>query len=636
MEKNITKHDYNTIAVTIYAQAAKTAQRIAETLAIQEIPDSKNTIEVTYKSFDLETALTRKNKFAQDRLIIITVTDADDVTVKNLTAILNKKGTNYIIITAYENMLTDEANDVIDDLKKALALGFTIKDYTDICNRGISIEKIEYQLTTFKNGIGKIALKKPAVINDGIFKLPVKSAEEYAAYFESKKDNFKLTKFVPASGAATRMFKFLNEFIMDFNPEEDTINAYINRKKETALNTFLVGLDKFPFFKAIMNVVKENPDYNEWSKSTRAYNFIKTMLQDERFDFANKPKGILPFHQYDGFTATPVCEHLKESVAYAESQNKTNVHFTISEEHLDGFLDAITASKEAIEQESGTSIDFSFSYQHKKTDTIAVDMENVPFREDNGAILFRPGGHGALIENLNHLEADIVFVKNIDNVSHNNIETISLYKKALAGGLIELQEQIFIYLERIDEGNLTEEEVSEIFIFAKEQLSQHIPADVSKFTHENKVEYARQLLNRPIRVCGMVKNEGEPGGGPFWVEEEKGKLSLQIVESSQIDMENANQKLIFSQSTHFNPVDLVCGLKNYKGEYFNLNEYIDANTGFIVTKNRLGKDVKSFELPGLWNGAMAGWITVFVEIPLETFSPVKTVNDLLKPAHQPQ
>ena len=636
MEKNITKQDYNSIAITVYAQTAQSADAIAAVVLAKETPKGTSTVEFKVKSFDLETALTKKNKFADHKLVLLTVTDTDDATVKNLISILDKKGTNYIVISGDESTLNQKVNTVINDLKKAIALNFSIKDYTDIYSRGINIEKIESQLNTFKTGIGKIALKKPAVINDGIFKLPKKSAEEYAAYFESKKDNFKLTKFVPASGAATRMFKFLNEFIINFNPEEDTINAYINRKKETALGTFLVGLDKFPFYNAIMDVVKENPNYGEWSKSTRTYNFIKTMLQDERFDFANKPKGILPFHQYDGYAATPVCEHLKESVAYAESQNKTNVHFTISEEHLDGFLDAIKESKEAVEKESGTAIDFSFSYQHKKTDTIAVDMNNVPFREDSGSILFRPGGHGALIENLNNLEADIVFVKNIDNVSHNNIEVISLYKKALAGSLIEMQEQIFIYLERIDEGNLTEEEVNEMFTFAKEQLSQHISADVSKFTHENKVEYARQLFNRPIRICGMVKNEGEPGGGPFWVEEEKGRLSLQIVESSQIDMKNANQKLILSQSTHFNPVDLICGLKNYKGEYFNLNEYVDENTGFIVTKNRFGQDVKSYELPGLWNGAMAGWITVFAEVPLDTFSPVKTVNDLLKPAHQPQ
>ncbi|AXG74121.1 DUF4301 family protein [Flavobacterium arcticum] len=633
MEKNITKPNTSIVNIIIYAPTSTTASLVSEAIESEE---NLGNMAIT-RVLDIEKAMSKKNKFADHKIIVIATPVIEDDKTKELIALLDRNNSNYITIIADGDMLALNAKKAINDLKKAISLGFTIKDYTDIYNRGISIEKIENQINTFINGINKITLKKPAVINDGIFKLPKKSAEDYAAYFESKKDNFKLTKFVPASGAATRMFKFLNEFMVCFNPEEDTINAYINRKKDTALNTFLVGLDKFPFFNAIVDVVKENPNYNDWSKSTRAYNFIKTMLQDERFDFANKPKGILPFHQYDGFIATPVCEHLKESVAYSESQKKSNVHFTISEEHLDGFLDAITTSKNAVEKESGTSIDFSFSYQHKKTDTLAVDMNNVPFREDNGAILFRPGGHGALIENLNNLEADIVFVKNIDNVSHNNIETISLYKKALAGSLIELQEQLFIYLHRIDEGNVSEEEeVKEIFEFAKKQLSQHIPADVSKFTHENRVEYARQLLNRPIRVCGMVKNEGEPGGGPFWVEEEKGKLSLQIVESSQIDMKNANQKLILSQSTHFNPVDLVCGLKNYKGEYFNLNEYVDENTGFIVTKNRLGKDVKSYELPGLWNGAMAGWITVFAEVPLDTFSPVKTVNDLLKPAHQPQ
>ncbi|OIQ17640.1 MAG: ATPase [Flavobacterium sp. MedPE-SWcel] len=632
MEKNITKQDIN-VAITVYSQLNSTATLITEALNGQAI--TNNVQDYTFKSFDFEDALDKKNKFDNNKLTILAIKEGDDSdSIKKLIATLNKNKANYIVILSDRETLTEQAVKVINDLEKAIKLNLTIKDYIDIYNRDISIEKIENQLATFKNGINKIVLKKPAIINDGIFQLPTKSAEEYASYFESKKDNFKLTKFVPASGAASRMFKFLNEFMIGFNPEEDTINAYINRKEQTALNTFLVGLDKFAFFKEIMDVVKEDPYYNEWSKSTRTYNFIKTMLQDKRFDFANKPKGILPFHQQEGFVSTPVCEHLKESVDYTASQNKTNVHFTISEEHLDGFLDAIQRSKSAVEEESGTAIDFSFSYQHKKTDTIAVDMDNIPFRENGESILFRPGGHGALIENLNNLEADIVFVKNIDNVSHNNSKTISLYKKALAGGLIELQEQIFIYLERIDEGNLTEEEVNEIFTFAKGQLSQHIPEDVSKFTHENRIEYAQQLLNRPIRVCGMVKNEGEPGGGPFWVEEEKGRLSLQIVESSQIDMSNANQKLILSQSTHFNPVDLVCGLKTYKGEYFNLNDYVDADTGFIVTKNRLGKDVQSYELPGLWNGAMAGWITVFAEVPLETFSPVKTVNDLLKPAHQ--
>ncbi|QYJ68681.1 DUF4301 family protein [Flavobacterium litorale] len=636
MEKNITKQSYNTVAITVYAETAQIANAIANTMEAHQIADTGNAIAFNFKSFDITTGLNKKNRPANDKLVLIAVTTTEDDAVKKLVNELSHKETNYAIVNGNEANLTAKGSEIMSNLKQAIALGLTVKDYADIHNRGIGLDKVAAQLNNFKTGISKIVLKKPAVINDGIFKLPKASAEEYAAYFERKKNNFKLTKFVPASGAASRMFKFLNEFMVNFDPENDTINAYINRKNDTALNTFLVGLEKFPFYNTIMDVIKQNPNYNEWSKSTRSYNFIKTMLQDEQFDFANKPKGILPFHQCDNYVATPVCEHLTESVTYAESGKKSNVHFTISEEHLDGFLDAITAARESVEKESGTAIDFSFSYQHKKTDTIAVAMDNVPFREADGTILFRPGGHGALIENLNNLEADIVFVKNIDNVSNNNLETISLYKKALAGGLIELQEQVFIYLERIDEGDVNENEVNEIFTFAKEQLAQHIPEDVSKFTHDNKVAYARDLLNRPIRVCGMVKNEGEPGGGPFWVEEEKGRLSLQIVESSQIDTENANQKAILSQSTHFNPVDLVCGLKNYKGEYFNLNEYVDEGTGFIVTKNRLGKDVKSYELPGLWNGAMAGWITVFAEVPLETFSPVKTVNDLLKPAHQPQ
>lgn len=636
MEKNITKQYHNTVAITVYAETAQIANAIASTMEAHQIADNSTAIAFNFKSFDVATGLNKKNRPANDKLVLIAVTTTEDDAVKKLINELNHKETNYTIVSGNEANLTEKGGEIVSNLKQAITLGLTIKDYADIHNRGIGLDKVTAQLNNFKTGISKIVLKKPAVINDGIFKLPKASAEEYAAYFEAKKNNFKLTKFVPASGAASRMFKFLNEFMVNFNPENDTINAYINRKNDTALNTFLVGLEKFPFYNTIMDVVKQNPNYNEWSESTRSYNFIKTMLQDEQFDFANKPKGILPFHQCKNYVATPVCEHLTESVTYSESKKKSNVHFTISEEHLDGFLDAITAAKEGVEKESGTAIDFSFSYQHKKTDTIAVAMDNVPFREADGTILFRPGGHGALIENLNNLETDIVFVKNIDNVSNNNLETISLYKKALAGGLIELQEQVFIYLERIDEGDVNENEVNEIFTFAKEQLAQHIPEDVSKFTHDNKVAYAREVLNRPIRVCGMVKNEGEPGGGPFWVEEEKGRLSLQIVESSQIDTENANQKAILSQSTHFNPVDLVCGLKNYKGEYFNLNEYVDEGTGFIVTKNRLGKDVKSYELPGLWNGAMAGWITVFAEVPLETFSPVKTVNDLLKPAHQPQ
>lgn len=288
-----------------------------------------------------------------------------------------------------------------------------------------------------------------------------------------------------------------------------------------------------------------------------------------------------------------------------------------------------------MEEQSGVSITYSFSTQHKETDTIAVDNKNQPFRNDDGSLLFRPGGHGALIENLNKLDADIVCIKNIDNVSHNNIKTIALYKKALLGILVKLREQVFTYLEKLDRDDVSDEILGEILKFAKEKLFVNVSKDIAKFTLNHKIEYIREVLNRPLRVCGMVKNEGEPGGGPFWVKD-NGKLSLQIVESSQIDLDNKSQNQIFSNSTHFNPVDLVCSLKDYKGNRFDLTAYVDSNTGFIVHKNKMGKDVKSYELPGLWNGAMAEWITVFVEVPLETFNPVKTVNDLLKPAHQPQ
>jgi hypothetical protein len=251
-------------------------------------------------------------------------------------------------------------------------------------------------------------------------------------------------------------------------------------------------------------------------------------------------------------------------------------------------------------------------------------------------LVFRPGGHGALIENLNNLDADIIFIKNIDNIIQNNVEKTALYKKGLAGVLIELQQQTFTYLREIETQKVEHENIDEIILFLKEKLNTKISDDFHAFSFENKLSKIKEALNRPIRVCGMVKNEGEPGGGPFWVRDEKGNLSLQIVESSQVDLTNTHQHKILDSATHFNPVDLVCGIKNYKNEKFDLTQFVDHNTGFIVEKTILDKKIKAYELPGLWNGAMAKWLTVFVQVPLLTFNPVKTVNDLLKPAHQPQ
>ncbi|HBI00812.1 MAG TPA: DUF4301 domain-containing protein, partial [Flavobacterium sp.] len=458
----------------------------------------------------------------------------------------------------------------------------------------------------------------------------------YANYFDDKKNHLKLKKFVPASGAASRMFKFLNEFIHDFKLGEESINAYINRKKAKNLSLFLIGLEKFAFYSEVLNQAKKAyPDYDQWPYDSKYFAFIKILLSKNDFDFAGKPKGVLPFHKYPSHVATPIEEHLNEAVFYSSSNQKANLHFTVSEEHQTAFEEIVDSAKPKIERDFQTEINVSYSYQNKATDSIALDQDNELIREKEGNLVFRPGGHGALIENLNNLDADIIFIKNIDNVIQNHIEEIALYKKALAGILLDKQNQIFEYLKALDENQLDKSFLDEIVIFIESKLQFEVVEDFSKYTKESKIEYLRNYLNRPIRVCGMVKNEGEPGGGPFWVRDRKGLVFLQIVESSQVDENDQNQVKILKSSTHFNPVDLVCGTRNYRGANFDLNEFIDHTSGFIVHKNKDGKELKAYELPGLWNGAMAKWLTIFVEVPLVTFNPVKTVNDLLKTAHQP-
>ena len=539
----------------------------------------------------------------------------------------------FIVLSGNPEIRLQKAIAIIDELTKAKELGFSGQDYLQILETEIPLSAIQNQLNIFKKGLNKSILNRPAILNDGIIKLTKEEFRKYSDYFDTQKDKLKLKKFVPASGAASRMFKFLNEFLNDYDIENETINAYINRKKENDLLVFLAGMEKFPFYKLIDKKLSEiHPDFDSWDKDQKNYQFIKTMLDLEHYDYANKPKGILPFHNYKNYIATPIEEHLIESVLYASSNGNSNLHFTVSEIHKTQFEKTLNKVKSKIETENNTKIAINFSHQKTATDTIAVDLNNIPFRCSNDKLVFRPGGHGALIENLNALDADIVFIKNIDNVIQNESEAIALYKKALAGILIELQIKIASYLLKLDE--ISESEISEIEVFLDEKLNNKVNSDFSKYTLEHKIIYLKEVLNRPIRVCGMVKNEGEPGGGPFWVNDSKGNATLQIVETSQIDLSNENQALIATNATHFNPVDLVCAIKDYKGSKFDLRAYIDVNSGFIVDKNKDGKQLKGYELPGLWNGAMAKWITVFVEVPLITFNPVKTVNDLLKPAHQ--
>ncbi len=534
------------------------------------------------------------------------------------------------IATRFENAVK-----IIRDLEKAKLLGFNSFDFIKIYNKKISLDVVKNQFDKLKNGIPKINLDRPAVVSDGILKISEEEAIYHSNYFDSKKQNLKLKKFVPASGAASRMFKFLSEFVNDFKLGEESVNAYINRKHDKNLPIFLVAKEKFPFYEAVLKTTKEVfQDYQNWSQDTKNYGFIKILLASKHFDFANKPKGILPFHKYENHTATAIEEHLTECVFYASSNQKSFLHFTVSEEHQHDFEKIINTKKSKLEINNNLKITVDYSYQNKSTDVIALDLNNKPFRDADDNIVFRPGGHGALIENLNNLNADIIFIKNIDNVIQNHIETIALYKKALAGILVQNQEIIFNYLKILNSEIISNEIISEIVAFLKSKLCVTVIEDFSKYTKESKIEYLSILLNRPIRVCGMVKNEGEPGGGPFWVLSKKGTIFLQIVETSQVDITNENQNKILVKATHFNPVDIVCGVKNYKGQNFDLTKFVNYNTGFIVEKHKNGKPLKAYELPGLWNGAMAKWLTIFVEVPLITFNPVKTVNDLLKPAHQ--
>ncbi len=543
----------------------------------------------------------------------------------------------FIILSGDKETRLAKAISIIDNLTIAKEHDFSPSDFVQVYNRGISFDAILKQLKSFKKGIAKSNLLRPATIKDGILDLSDNEFEQKALFFDQQKDKFKIKKFVPASGAATRMYKFLTAFLNDFDIKKETINAYINRKNDKELAIFIVGMEKFPFFEAVDKKLREiYPDFETLERDYKNYYFIKILLSSDYFNSANKPKAVLPFHQYTNHIANPIEEHLNECVHYASSKNVSNLHFTVSEIHQDLFEEAVLEVKEKIEKPSGIEINIGYSYQSKSTDSITIDTKNKLVKDKDGNLIFRPGGHGALIENLNSLDADVIFIKNIDNVIQNHIDQITLYKKALAGILVEKQQKVFENLRLIDQGKIKEDNIEEVLHFLEKDFNVEMTTDFNKFTFENKISKLKELLNRPIRVCGMVKNEGEPGGGPFWVVNKKGIKSLQIVETSQIDLQDKKQEKILGEATHFNPVDLVCGIKNYQNERFDLLEFVDQKAGFIVEKSVDGKPVKNYELPGLWNGSMANWLTIFVAVPLITFNPVKTVNDLLKAAHQPQ
>jgi len=515
---------------------------------------------------------------------------------------------------------------------------FHQKDIEQIKNKGLTVEKIERQISYFKSDFPFIKLSAPAVPDKGINTYTEDEVVELADYFDNNYKNYDVIKFIPASGAASRMFKHLFEFSEKLVDAKD-LEQFITDEKYKPVFQFFSKLKSFAFYNDLETVLHDNGlNIDNLLESEQYELILDYFLTDKGLNYTNLPKGLLAFHSYKDGNRLAVEEHLVEGAHYSTDPNKiSHLHLTVSSEHLEKFEKAITERKTKYEDKFGVKFQIEYSKQKPTTDIIAVDMDNNPFKLEDGNLLFRPGGHGALIENLNDLEADIIFIKNIDNIVPDRLrKTTYLYKKVIGGSLIKLQEKTFELLEVLDNGNLSDNELEVIKTFAENELNIFIPNAYKGYDKMDRIDYLYNMLNRPIRICGMVKNEGEPGGGPYWVINENDELSLQIVESSQMDLNDPSQMEIVSKATHFNPVDLVCGIKNYKAEKFDLNKYVDPKTGFISIKSQNGKSLKAQELPGLWNGAMADWITIFVETPLITFNPVKTINDLLRPEHQPE
>ena len=505
----------------------------------------------------------------------------------------------------------------------------THEDKELLAKKGISEEKIAEQLACFEKGFPYLKLSAAASVeNRGIMKAEDKDFERYLAAWDAYKDGEKkIVKFVPASGAASRMFKNMFEFL---GADYDKPTTDFEKKLFDHIHDFAFYND---LNVACMDNTGKNIDALLSEQNYKA--IVSNLLEAAGLNYGALPKGLLKFHRYADGVRTPLEEHLVEGALYAAGKTgEANVHFTVSTEHRALFEKLVAAKVGEYEAKYGTKFHISFSEQKPSTDTVAADMDNKPFRDKDGKLLFRPGGHGALIENLNDLDADIVFIKNIDNVVPDRLKADTVtYKKLLAGVLVTLQKQAFEYLELLDSGHYSHEQLETIIRFVQQQLRCR-RTDLKELEDADLVIYLRKKLNRPMRVCGMVKNVGEPGGGPFLAYNPDGTISLQILESSQIDMNDPEKKAMFEKGTHFNPVDLVCAIRDYKGRKFDLLEHVDKATGFISYKSKNGKDLKALELPGLWNGSMSDWNTVFVEVPLSTFNPVKTVNDLLREQHQ--
>ena len=502
---------------------------------------------------------------------------------------------------------------------------------------GLTPAQVEQQLQRFSDGFPELEILQPATIGNGILQISGDREKQCYISYEQAQNDGRTMKFCPASGAASRMFKTLQTMLVsDEKLTEDYFNRHPDDPDVVYTRTFLNHLDKFAFFDNLGDVLRENGLHPDTLLSQRDYRtLISFILEEEGLGLAFLPKALIPFHTYSDHCRTPLEEQLVEAVAYARDKSGyARIHFTISPEHERVFKKRLSAVRGRYETD-GTCLDVDYSFQKPETDTIAADSSNQPFLDDDGNPVFRPGGHGALLANLQELNGDIIFIKNIDNVAPDRLKEPTIrYKKLLGGVLALIQDEVFSYLRELEEANCSKAFLDEVMHFIKNDLFIEMPHGTVDMAVDDLSRTLFDRLNRPIRACGIVINQGEPGGGPFLVRHSDGAATIQIIEDAQINMENPDQKKIFQSATHFSPTDLACGVRDFRGNPFRLRDYRDPETGFISHKSYQGRDLKALELPGLWNGSMTHWITILVEVPVEIFTPVKTACDLLRDEHQ--
>jgi hypothetical protein len=505
---------------------------------------------------------------------------------------------------------------------------FSPSDLQQIEKKGITEEMLGRQIENFRNEFPPVSLVEPAFPGNGMIRLSPEEVKSYGRFYADVRQDLKIVKFVPASGAASRMFKSLFEYLND--TEGNTGGA----EHPDTIKELLDGMDRLALRDDLVKILaKQGKTLDGMLRSGEGREIIRLIVEKDGLNYGQLPKGLLQFHKYTDENRTPAEEHMVEGAQYCRGKDgMVNLHFTVSPEHRELFTELIERKQGSFGDKFGVRYRAEFSTQRPDTDTMAVDMQNKPFRDPDGSIVFRPGGHGALLANLNEIDADLIFIKNIDNVCPDRMKELTYrYKRALAGILLKFRDRNFGYIRQLESGDLSG--LEEIEHFLGNELYLRLADDYGQLDFKARAEMLLNKLNRPMRVCGMVKNEGEPGGGPFWCLNRDGTVSIQIVESAQINFKDEKQAAIASGATHFNPVDLVCITRDYRGEPFELKNYTDPDTGLISIKSRDGRSLKAQELPGLWNGSMSDWNTVFVEVPIETFTPVKTINDLLRKEH---